>query len=105
MLLFQKFDPILNFFAEWEQEVYSVAERSPTTELPPFQTMADLKTTIRGLCDLLRKAKSLGMGLQPHRINQDVVEAWFGHHRQACGANRNMTGEIFKKFSDCELTL
>ena len=62
------------------------------TELPPLTTMADLKTAVNGFCALLDHAHSVGAGVIPHRVSQDVVESWFGHQRQACGSNRNMTG-------------
>ena len=90
--LFQKYDPLLKFFTEWEQAVYSSSTRCPSTDLPPFPTMADLKTAIRGMKALCQLAIDCGNGIVPHRINQDVVESWFGHHRDACGSNRNMSG-------------
>ena len=37
----------------------------------------------------------MGLEVIPHRINQDIVESWFGHQRQAGGGNRNMTGKKF----------
>ena len=55
-------------------------------------TLSDLKTTVEGLCALADRAIALGQGIIPGRINQDVLENWFGHHRQAGGSNQNMTG-------------
>lgn len=91
-LFLQRFEPILEFFLRWEREVFSKSKGSPATELPPFPTMADLKTAVRGMKELCLLAKSQGLTIIPHRINQDCVESWFGHHREACGSNRNMTG-------------
>ena len=55
-------------------------------------TLSDLKTTVEGLCALADRAIALGQGIIPGRINQDVLENWFGHHRHAGGSNQNMTG-------------
>ena len=52
-----------------------------------------MRTTCRGLCALAEKAISLGHGLIPGRLSQDVLENWFGHQRQMGGCNTNMTGE------------
>lgn len=74
--------------------MYSSTTSTPATDLPPFTTLADLKTTIRGMQELCRYAKSVGLGIIPHRMSQNVIESWFGHHRQSCGSNRNMTGKL-----------
>jgi hypothetical protein len=90
--LLQKFEPILSFFLTWERSVYSSTTGSPAADLPPFSTLADLKTTIRGMICICEYAMSVGMGIIPQRMSQDVLESWFGHHRQSCGSNHNMTG-------------
>ena len=54
--------------------------------------MADLKFAIRGMQALCQLAIDYGNGIVPHRNNQDVVEAWFCHHRDMCGSDRNMSG-------------
>lgn len=72
--------------------MYSDTSLHPITSLPPHTTLADMKTTVDGMCALAERGRSLGHGVIPGRISQDVVENWFGHQRQAGGANRNMTG-------------
>ena len=63
--------------------------------MPPTTTLDDLKSAVKGFQFLLEKAISMGLEVIPHRINQDIVESWFGHQRQAGGGNRNMTGKKF----------
>ena len=62
--------------------------------MPPVTTLSDLRTAVHGFVSLCDKAIELGHGLIPHRISQDVLENFFGHQRQACGSNSNMTGKL-----------
>ena len=49
------------------------------------------QTAIRGMKALCQLAIDYGNGIVPTRIIQDVVESWFGHHRDAYGSNQNMS--------------
>ena len=91
----QELYSILDFFKSWKRSVYdSRPKGKPLVDLPSISTLNDLETTINGFGALFRIATECGAGLIPGRINQDGCESWFGHHRQAGGANRNMTGII-----------
>ena len=94
MFCFQSLIRIQRWFGAWEYEVYSNPDSEPTSCLPPISTLRDVKTTCNGMIALATKCSELGAGLIPGRINQDVVENWFGHQRQACGSNQNMTGKV-----------
>lgn len=84
----------MEFFREWEIDRYTMSDNPPGKELPPDTTLRDLESAVKGMEWLLLKAEAMGASVTPYRISQDVCENWFGHQRQAGGANHNMIGQL-----------